>query len=296
MSRPAGDDRLSKLDRWLDEPGTDDLMRLYCRQAAAQWPLVVSVLTRLVLTSTRSDGCTDQSLEQLAAKTRQSTDQVRRALAALTKAGVVVTEQKAVSGGRGGGKGRAAVRRVTILWPAAEPAAAEPATTIPATEMGARRSRNDRASGRAPLRVLSTETPPVRSVDNLKPAAAEPAGRDDENKLSPAPRSEPVAQQAKVVQVARRAAERYAINEHKAGRCRTVQGLARAKQAMLEQALVELVNRTGTSWADWVQYGTVDDVAQAVLARTIDGTSPSLGLAMVLDQAVSRAQALEQTG
>ena len=104
--------RLTVCDNWVQQP--DNIARLKAAGAGKVTIIAIgSVLRLLVSTTNEASGCSQQSIDQIAAVTMMSPDMARRALKALETAGAVVT----VYGGRKGinGTGRPAGRKVLFL-------------------------------------------------------------------------------------------------------------------------------------------------------------------------------------
>ena len=104
--------RLTVCDNWVQQP--DNIARLKAAGAGKVTMIAIgSVLRLLVSTTSEASGCSQQSIDQIAAVTMMSPDMARRALKALETAGAVVT----VYGGRKGinGTGRPAGRKVLFL-------------------------------------------------------------------------------------------------------------------------------------------------------------------------------------
>lgn len=105
--------RLTDMETWL----TDSRAALgaFARAAGCRLQDAAHVLQVMVRCST--DGRCDLTTEQLARKTLLSDAQVKRALKALTDAGAVLQVMPGRSAGCNGGRGRGAVRRLTMIGP-----------------------------------------------------------------------------------------------------------------------------------------------------------------------------------
>ena len=164
--------RIQQQTAWLKEPGNQELLRAAAKQHRVHYLVLTNLLQRLV-TATYSKGmhagCVAESRQQLAEAIGLSGDQVKRGLAALDAAGVLVTERRQHSPGRGGGAGRPAVRRVTFVVPV------EDAAPVDKGRMTAHETRNDGAysqndgtqarqlAGQTNLSLeVSLEKPPTR--------------------------------------------------------------------------------------------------------------------------------------
>lgn len=160
--RPANDgarpSKFDRLDAWQADPANREAVTAAARKAKCRLKDCAAVL-RVLVTATRPDGRVSKTHQQVADALWMDPATVKRAVAALTAAGVLVTEMSARSPGRNGGPGRAAVRRVTILEPVA------------ASGMTAHYGLNDGAPECTALRGESTE-PPTTPVHNFDRAAA----------------------------------------------------------------------------------------------------------------------------
>ena len=108
--------RLSDHDNWLLLPDNIQLLAQACK-STCRVTEAAAVLRLLVSKTSKISGTVDQTYAQISAATLIPETRVQRILKALTDAGVLVTVRPAQSGGRNGGKGRAASRQVSYLVP-----------------------------------------------------------------------------------------------------------------------------------------------------------------------------------
>lgn len=108
--------RLSDHDNWLLLPDNRQLLAQACK-STCRVTEAAAVLRLLVSKTSKISGTVDQTYAQISAATLIPETRVQRILKALTDAAVLVTVRPAQSGGRNGGKGRAASRQVSYLVP-----------------------------------------------------------------------------------------------------------------------------------------------------------------------------------
>ena len=138
------------------------------KQAAAarkvRWSDVLNVLTRLVISASKTTGLTDQSQTQLATKTGLHTKTVQRALDACKEAQLLVDEKRGGGPRKQGKQAQATVRRLLFLVPLdqRETADTQPVDTeLTADTQGDNSGHLDNNSGHSGVRYYrsSTETP-----------------------------------------------------------------------------------------------------------------------------------------
>jgi hypothetical protein len=108
--------RLSDHDNWLLLPDNRQLLAQACK-STCRVTEAAAVLRLLVSKTSKISGTVDQTYAQISAATLIPETRVQRILKALTDAAVLITVRPAQSGGRNGGKGRAASRQVSYLVP-----------------------------------------------------------------------------------------------------------------------------------------------------------------------------------
>lgn len=282
--RPAGNDRapgkLDLLDQYLATPADSNPLRAACQLGKVKPCHAVAVL-RVLVTASRQGRC-DQSVAQVAAKLWLPEPTVRRALQALTSAGLLVTVQKGRSPGRAGKgqPGRAAVRRITLLD--------QLAAAAPDAEMTAHSGRNDRAPECAPLRVRSTEKPPRGKTRNAPPLTL--TGRGG-NEQQTGQRSWSRAEQ----ELASKAAQH--LCEQQGSSVRSQQGWTQHKRAQVLAKLAELQGAPVVAVADrWQRAAQVTEprgasAAVTLLAAITEGQVYSPFTVDALDEAITAHQA-----
>lgn len=138
-------ERRKQTQAWLDLPANQETLRAAAKQQRVNWQLLPGLL-QLLSERTYGDGvhagCVAETEQQLAAALWLSAAQVRRLIKVLTDTQVLVVVKRPVSPGRGGGTGRAAVRRLTYLQPYLDDAA-----PVDNQLMTMRKSGNDHAPG-----------------------------------------------------------------------------------------------------------------------------------------------------
>lgn len=102
---------------WSEQPETTTLLMAVKEQAQVQSPLAVFAVIQKVVERTKRDGTFDLTYSQLGSELASlvSESQLRNIVQSLTRMGVLITVVPARSSGRGGGAGRAPVRRLCFI-------------------------------------------------------------------------------------------------------------------------------------------------------------------------------------
>lgn len=149
-----------------------------CERAKVRRPDAVSVLRVLVDTTHPATGLTDQAVTQLATKCDLGSDTVKRALTALTQAGLLETVKRG-GGPRGAGAERSqpTVRRATFLTEVSDQPPVDSGLTRRTEVPNSAHQRANSAHSGAPPYALPTPTPlPVRASNETRGATGNSMG------------------------------------------------------------------------------------------------------------------------